>query len=159
MPSMRPRSPITIPHTIYYRPCYTHIYIYIHIYHRSLYRSPITFGPPPQMSSGWSHLVVPPGGNAPGAASPGQQRDIWGWLSKLWSFFVGAVYLVALWSLLHGIWEYMGGCQNYGPLLVPLNTRCRILRKQRSSCAALQLCGLMSALLTATSAAFRNPEN
>ena len=24
-------------------------------------------------------------------------------------------------------WGYMGGCQNYGPLLGPLNTRCRIM--------------------------------
>ena len=24
-------------------------------------------------------------------------------------------------------WRHMGGCQNYGPLLDPLNTRCRII--------------------------------
>ena len=30
--------------------------------------------------------------------------------------------------------QYMGGCQNYGPLLGPLNTRCRsILRTQRGT--------------------------
>ena len=30
--------------------------------------------------------------------------------------------------------EHMGGCQNYGPLLGPLNTRCRIiLRTQKGT--------------------------
>ena len=36
-----------------------------------------------------------------------------------------------------GLWDHMGGCQNYGPFLGPLDTRCRIILRTQEGIIVL----------------------
>ena len=43
--------------------------------------------------------------------------------------------------------EYMGGCQNYGPLLGPLNTRCRTMIRNQKGTIILTTTHMVSSIL------------